>query len=83
MAILFQPTREVKREGKMQIRKLLNNRSLDFVVGRTTVAPLYAAISRKAAIIVAVQIVHAVRDVCRYTVLPDTCRTGNKPTSWF
>ncbi|GFX05482.1 hypothetical protein TNCV_1008041 [Trichonephila clavipes] len=31
MATLFQPTQEVKREGKMQIRKLLNNRSLEFV----------------------------------------------------
>ncbi|GFU97130.1 retrovirus-related Pol polyprotein from transposon gypsy [Trichonephila clavipes] len=29
MATLFQPTQEVKREGKMQIRKLLNNRSLE------------------------------------------------------
>ncbi|GFY22087.1 uncharacterized protein TNCV_3297311 [Trichonephila clavipes] len=29
MAILFQPT-QVKREGKMQIRKLLNIRSLDY-----------------------------------------------------
>ncbi|GFS62339.1 hypothetical protein TNCV_5031941 [Trichonephila clavipes] len=29
MATLFQPTQEVKREGKMQIRKLLNNKSLD------------------------------------------------------
>ncbi|GFT19325.1 mariner Mos1 transposase [Trichonephila clavipes] len=29
MATLFQPTQEVKREGRMQIRKLLNNRSLD------------------------------------------------------
>ncbi|GFW39208.1 hypothetical protein TNCV_1831971 [Trichonephila clavipes] len=29
MTTLFQPTREVKREGKMQIRELLNNRSLE------------------------------------------------------
>ncbi|GFX45612.1 hypothetical protein TNCV_176051 [Trichonephila clavipes] len=29
MIALFQPTRGVKREGKMQIRKLLNNRSLE------------------------------------------------------
>ncbi|GFX16038.1 uncharacterized protein TNCV_4702971 [Trichonephila clavipes] len=29
MATLFQPTQKEKREGKMQIRKLLNNRSLD------------------------------------------------------
>ncbi|GFX98021.1 hypothetical protein TNCV_4906711 [Trichonephila clavipes] len=29
MATLFQPNQEVKREGKMQIRKLLNNRSLE------------------------------------------------------
>ncbi|GFX58553.1 hypothetical protein TNCV_417331 [Trichonephila clavipes] len=29
MATLFQPTLKVKREGKMQIRKLLSNRSLD------------------------------------------------------
>ncbi|GFW19073.1 uncharacterized protein TNCV_254031 [Trichonephila clavipes] len=29
MATLFQSTQEVKREGKMKIRKLLNNRSLD------------------------------------------------------
>ncbi|GFX11049.1 hypothetical protein TNCV_2246261 [Trichonephila clavipes] len=29
MAILFHTTREVKREGKMQIRKLSHNRSLD------------------------------------------------------
>ncbi|GFX58034.1 hypothetical protein TNCV_4047921 [Trichonephila clavipes] len=29
MAILFQPSREVKCEGKMEIRKLLNSRSLD------------------------------------------------------
>ncbi|GFW21204.1 hypothetical protein TNCV_1948281 [Trichonephila clavipes] len=29
MATLFHPTPEVKREVKMQIRKLLNNRSLE------------------------------------------------------
>ncbi|GFT04968.1 hypothetical protein TNCV_4745001 [Trichonephila clavipes] len=29
MATLFQPTREVKREGNMQIKKLLNSRSLE------------------------------------------------------
>ncbi|GFS55206.1 hypothetical protein TNCV_4799431 [Trichonephila clavipes] len=29
MATLFQPTREVKREGKAQSRKLLSNRSLE------------------------------------------------------
>ncbi|GFV83156.1 hypothetical protein TNCV_1898831 [Trichonephila clavipes] len=29
MATLFQLTREVKREGKIQIRKLLNDRSLE------------------------------------------------------
>ncbi|GFU06271.1 hypothetical protein TNCV_4765681 [Trichonephila clavipes] len=29
MATLFQSTQEVRREGMMQIRKLLNNRSLD------------------------------------------------------
>ncbi|GFV71274.1 uncharacterized protein TNCV_3646341 [Trichonephila clavipes] len=31
MATLFQRTQEVKREGKMQIRKLLNNRSLECI----------------------------------------------------
>ncbi|GFX15738.1 hypothetical protein TNCV_2132241 [Trichonephila clavipes] len=30
MATLFLPTQEVKRKGKMQIRKLLNIRSLEF-----------------------------------------------------
>ncbi|GFW80651.1 hypothetical protein TNCV_3235031 [Trichonephila clavipes] len=30
MATLFQPTQEVKREGNKQIRKLLNNRSLEY-----------------------------------------------------
>ncbi|GFX83714.1 uncharacterized protein TNCV_349781 [Trichonephila clavipes] len=29
MTTLFQPNQEVKREGKTQIRKLLNNRSLE------------------------------------------------------
>ncbi|GFW00665.1 hypothetical protein TNCV_2284111 [Trichonephila clavipes] len=30
MVTLFQPNQEAKREGKMQIRKLLNNRSLEY-----------------------------------------------------
>ncbi|GFX31381.1 hypothetical protein TNCV_2061971 [Trichonephila clavipes] len=32
MATLFQSNREVKGEGKRQVRKLLNNRSLEFAV---------------------------------------------------